>query len=140
MLTQMLATRQVKCSDDLDSVRRSGKTALQVTDEYWHIEDSLFQGLAGATAEQRASAMVTSLLPTPGSGLGMKEVLGKLQTLSASAAMNMSPLHVQASLSYIVKVLTNLTLGLPLTVNCEEITQMAQMALKQLWQFLDKGA
>ena len=113
-------------------VVKTSSALLRAHDSFWGLEGSMLRSLCGATAEQRAASQILAELPTKERDVVIADALARLQALAASPANKLSPQGVQAALTFIVKHLKNLGLGISIT---EKMDQMSALARRALFRF-----
>ena len=139
-LAQFLSARQVKSADDLSDVVKTIKHALLVMNHWWEFENALLLCLCGATAEARAAASIMILLPSEDRHVGIPQVRGQLEVLQASEQMRFSPVNVQAGLTFLLKLLGTMEMGIPLGINTEEVSKLARDCIASFGDFLVRDA
>ena len=105
-------------------------------DDWWWLEAAMLRMLVGSGAESRAAVAILAELPSPVRRVEIAVALQKLEILSASAGMKLSPIAVQASLRFLVRQLANLKMGIPMNSETQTASNLAKKALQRFAHFL----
>ena len=106
---------------------------MSVLDDHWILEASVLKLLSGAGAEARAALNILAELPREDRSVPLATAVAKLEAMSASQMMKMSPTGVQASLRYIVRLLGNLAMGLTIDEKPDTCSSLVRKAICQFY-------
>ena len=135
-LADLCAVKRVKSADCLLEVTKAAGSLLVNMDEWWALEAGLLKSLCGATAETRACISILAELPSEDKHVDLKVSLARLEALSQSEAMKLSPTGIHAALRYINKALAQLVQGVCLAETLDACTPIVRKALNRFQFFL----
>ena len=135
-LGELCLAKRVTSSDDMLDIVKVHGTLLHNMEEFWHLEAAILRDLCGTGAEARASVSILQCLPTADRHIEMAQSLQRLEALSASPAMRLSPTGVQVGLRYIVSQLSSMQMGVAMNADPDTTSSLVKKALQHFGFFL----